>query len=85
MSSIIESPIRPLCAGLDDEQPFVYGLTQFPSGLYALLRLDLKGGTEWKACAHSMYAEVMQGSIERWTGLSIPLWWIRGEDRTEAP
>ena len=87
MSSVIASPIRPVSAGLDDEQPFAYGITRFPNGLYALLRLDLgaegdPGEVEWKPCSHSHREETIRDSARRWTGLELPLWWIRGEDRT---
>lgn len=85
--SVIEHPIRLLSAGLDGRQPAAYGVTQFPSGMYVLFRLDLafEGGyAEWTPCSHAWNEEVMRGSIYRWTGLSIPLWLIRGENRTEA-
>jgi hypothetical protein len=86
MSSVIQSPIRPVSAGVDDERPYAYGLTRFPNGLYALMRLDLVGeGPEWEPCCHAMHEEVVRDGIERWTGLSVPLWWIRDENRTEAP
>lgn len=85
--SVIELPIRPVCAGLDDEQPFAYGITQFPNGLYALLRLDLEvdgapGEIEWKSCSHSHHEETIRQAIRRWCGIDVPLGAIRGEDRT---
>ena len=88
--NVVVPPIRPISAGLDDEQPYAYGLTVFPNGLYAVLRFDLAaeggpGEVEWKPCSHSTSEEVVQGAIRRWTGLSVPLWWIRAANRTEAP
>ena len=85
--SLIESPIRPISAGLDDEQPFAYGITQFPNGIYVLLRLDLgadgvPGEIEWKPCSHSHREETIREAVRRWCGIDVPLWAIRGEDRT---
>lgn len=87
MSGVIESPIRPVCAGLDDEQPTGYGITRFPNGLYALLRLDLgaegdPGEVEWERCSHSHSEETIRDAIRRWCGIDVPTWWIAGEDRT---
>ena len=85
--SVVGHPIRPVSAGLDDEQPTAYGITQFPNGLYVLLRLDLGEESEfaeWKPCSHSHREETIQGASQKRTGLSVPLWFIRGEDRTEA-
>ena len=87
MSSIIEHPIRVLSAGLDDERAVGYAICRFPNGLWSLLRLDLEEAGEyadWMPCAHAWSEDVLQGSIYRWTGLSVPLWQIRGENRTEA-
>ncbi len=85
--SFVGHPIRPISAGLDDEQPFAYGLTRFPNGLYALLRLDLEAEGEfvgWKPCAHSHEEATVRAAIRRWCRVEVPLWWIRGEDRTQA-
>lgn len=89
MSGLLAAQIRPICAGPDGDTTAAFGLTRFPNGLYAVLRLDLNaegapGELEWAPCCHAMHEETVRDGIERWTGISVPLRWVRGDERAGA-
>ena len=66
-------PITPICFGAEEDSPsLAFGLTLLPNGHLALLAIDMEAeAAEWVHCSCSASAEVIEGAILRWCGLSM--------------
>ena len=66
-------PITPVCFGAEEGVPsLAFGLTLLPNGRLALLAIDMEAeAPEWEHCSCSESAEVIEGAILRWCGLSM--------------